>query len=148
MIKRLLNWIFNLFKKNDAKSNSINSHSSNQIAYVKPHFVLNDEKISYTLVTYFSDFIELPTRHYNQLLETLGQTNVPRAKYDFDNMLSLAIDYFKRNRMRVFEMWCMKNENILMKDDVFKVLYDVYGFNYAFTKRCKELFDIDVRCDE
>ena len=42
----------------------------------------------------------------------------------------------------------MKNENILMKDDVFKVLYDVYGFNYAFTKRCKEMFDITIKCDE
>ena len=65
MMKILLNLIFSLFKKNDAKSNSINSHSSNQIAYVKPHFVLNDDKISYTIVTYFPDFIELPTRHYN-----------------------------------------------------------------------------------
>lgn len=38
----------------------------------------------------------------------------------------------------------MNNENCLIEDDLFKVLYDVYGFNYAFEKRCKEMFDIDV----
>ena len=147
-MRRFLNWIFNLFKKNNTKSNSINSHSLNQIAYVKPHFVLNNDKISYTLVTYFSDFIELPTRHYNAMLDVLHQDSAYRAKYDFDSKLSLAIDYFKRNRSRLFEWWCMKNDNILMSDDIFNVLYDMYGFNYAFEKRCREMFDVDVKCDE
>ena len=94
-MKRLLNWIFNLFKSSRAKQKNINNNSTNQSVYVKPSFVLNDDKISYTLVKYFPDFIEFPTKHYNAMLDVLHQDNAYRAKYEFDNMLTLAIDYFK-----------------------------------------------------
>lgn len=123
-------------------------HKTKNINYVKPHFVLNDDKIAAVIYEHFRDFIKLPTKHYNAMLEVLNQQNAYRAKFEFDHMLSLAIDYFKRNRSRLFEWWCMNNDNILTKDDIFKVLYDVYGFNYAFEKRAKEMFDVVIKCDE
>lgn len=141
--------IFKLFSFHKMKKTSTTVVYSNRaINYVKPHFVLNDDKIAAVIYEHFRDFIKWPTNHYNAMLEVLNQKNVYRAKFDFDSMLSLAIDYFKRNRSRLFEWWCMNNDNILTKDDIFKVLYDVYGFNYAFEKRCKDMFDIDINCDE
>ena len=141
--------IFRCFRCSLNKKSSTSALSKKSAtSYVKPHFVLNDDKIAAVIYEHFRDFIKWPTKHYNAMLEVLNQQNVMRAKFEFDDMLSLAIDYFKRNRSRLFEWWCMNNENCLIEDDLFKVLYDVYGFNYAFEKRCKEMFDIDVCCDE
>lgn len=143
-----MSWLKKIFRcfKCSLNRKSSNSASSKKSAasYVKPNFVLNDDKIAAVIYEHFRDFIKLPSKHYNAMLEVLNQQNVMRAKFEFDDMLSLAIDYFKRNRNRLFEWWCMNNENCLIEDDLFKVLYDVYGFNYAFEKRCKEMFDIDV----
>jgi len=141
--------IFKLFSLHKIKKTSTTAaYSNSAINYVKPHFVLNDDKIAAVIYEQFRDFIKLPTKHYNAMLEVLNQQNAYRAKFEFDSMFSLAIDYFKRNRSRLFEWWCMNNDNILTKDDIFKVLYDMYGFNYAFEKRCKDMFDIDINCDE
>lgn len=144
----MMSWLKKIFRwfKCSLNRKSSNSASSKKpvASYVKPHFVLNDDKIAAVIYEHFRDFIKLPTKHYNVMLEVLNQQNVMRAKFEFDDMMSLAIDYFKRNRSRLFEWWCMNNENCLIEDDLFKVLYDIYGFNYAFEKRCKEMFDINV----
>lgn len=103
----MMSWLKKIFRcfrcSLNRKSSTSASSKKSAASYVKPHFVLNDDKIAAVIYEHFRDFIKWPTKHYNAMLEVLNQQNVIRAKFEFDDMMSLAIDYFKRNRSRLFE---------------------------------------------
>lgn len=140
---KFLNKVIAFFKHYVFKVGKVNKVKSFQDLYQKSLFYANS-KIKYVIVTYFHSFIPYATKHYNIQLDILEQKNSYRAKWKYPDMLDLAVDYFKRNRNRLFQWWCMNNENALTSDDEFQVLRDIYGFNDAFKTICNKKFYIDV----
>ena len=107
-------------------------------------------KVENVLLTKFNDFIDIAFDHYVAQYKMTNETTQLKqlANADFTMKLDLAADYFVRNRSRLFEWYCSKTDNALSANDEFKVLCDVFGFDFAFKKMCHKLFDVDVVPDE
>lgn len=128
----------------------VNSPEQCHIVNLKPStpYAIKEELIRNAVLVNFRNFIPYATKHYNAQLDVLSQRNPYRARYVSEDMISLAIDYFKRNRSRLFQWWCMNNKNVLTSNEEFAIQRDLCGFNSAFKLMCKKLFGIDVDPDK
>ena len=138
--KKIFRWITELF---------MNPPNQYHYVFIKPStsYAIKEELIRNVVLVNFRNFIPYATKHYNAQLDILSQRNPYRAKYDIEDMVSLATDYFKRNRNRLFQWWCMNNKNVLTSNEEFMVQRDLIGFNGAFKTMCKKLFGIDIEPD-
>ena len=142
MISKLFKWLLSFFKKRQSyvdNSQKLNKQNQTTSSCSSIH-----DDVECVLMMHFHDFIKYASKHYNAQMKLLCRDNPYFA--DTDD-ISLAVDYFMRNRNRLFQWWCMNNVNLLSSDKEFQVLKDLYGFNYAFKIASKKLLYVDVNPD-
>ena len=139
--KKVFRWIVELFTFPQKQCNIA------VLAQPSTPYAVKEELIRDVVLVHFRNFIPYATKHYNAQLDILSQRNTYRARYDIEDMVSLATDYFKRNRNRLFQWWCMNNKNVLTLNEEFAIHRDLIGFNNAFKLMCKKMFDIDIEPD-
>ena len=142
LVLKFMHWLRSILKH---KHNSILPSTSS--IQIPPFLTINDHEIACVIVTHFYDFIPYATKHYNAMLKLIEPYNPYHARYESNDMIRLAVDYFKRNRSRLFQWWCMHNKNALSSNAEFNVLVDLYGFNDAFKILCKKMFFVDIDPD-
>ena len=107
MISKLFKWLLSFFKKRQSYAdNSQKLNNQNQTTSCSS---IHDD-VECVLMMHFHDFIKYASKHYNAQMKLLCRDNPYFA--DTDD-ISLAVDYFKRNRNRLFQWWCMNNVNLL-----------------------------------
>ena len=96
MISKLFKWLLSFFKKRQSYAD--NSQKLNNQNQTTSYSSIHDD-IKCVLMMHFHDFIKYASKHYNAQLKLLCRDNPYFA--DTDD-ISLAVDYFKRNRNRLF----------------------------------------------
>lgn len=113
----------------------------------------NRFKMRELLESVFLEFTHLATAHYNEQLDTLYGKNEYKyyASTLFKEELSLAEDYLKRNRSRLFEWWCLygngRKTKFLNEHDLLRIELG-YSFDLIFSEKMKDELGIIVTPDE